>query len=134
MSICIHGVPIKIQCGKCEDKHRINLLESQVKALTEMYKEISCMVAGCQDHRIRQIDENRKISRRVEEIENGLFRRIGILGEALHLMSEDNHQLKKTPHKCHVCGGSGKNINVLLSMPPIYPNCKSCEGSGIVWW
>jgi len=59
---CIHSIN-SYSCCIC-------VLESQVKALTDMYKEISCMVAGCQDHKIRQIDENRKISRRIDELED----------------------------------------------------------------
>ena len=57
-------------CGKCEDKHRINLhLNSQVKALTEMYKEISCMVAEVLSKIIElgRLMRIGKISRRVEE-------------------------------------------------------------------
>jgi predicted transcriptional regulator with HTH domain len=61
--ICNHGVYVsRERCMLCE-------LQKQINALTEMYKHISSMVAGCEDHRIRQIDENRKISRRVDELE-----------------------------------------------------------------
>jgi hypothetical protein len=180
------------------------------------------MVAGCQDHHVRQIDENRKISKRVDELEEkisekyahpciiqrieklenlidvkkaeqiicdganlhltilkfekrmkeledqinafdedaeyldslslpkrierleniikdnqGLIGRIGILGEALHTLSEENNKLKKTPHKCPVCDGHGR-LN--LKEPLITKNstcysisCVPCEGKGIIW-
>lgn len=68
---CVHGFnPAAHQCLYCEMQAKIDSLESQVKALTEMYKDLSCKVAGFSDHRIRQIDENRKISKRVDEIQN----------------------------------------------------------------
>ncbi len=70
MSMCVHGVPVKFECGRCEDKHRLNLLESQVKSLTDMYKYISSMVAGFEGYRIRQIDDNSKMSKRVDELED----------------------------------------------------------------
>lgn len=61
MKRCNHGL-IAHDCDMCQ-------AQKQIKALTEMYKDLSCIVAGFSDHRIRQIDENRKISRRVDELE-----------------------------------------------------------------
>jgi|ERR1700733_547090 len=152
---CVHGLPVNYECGRCNDKHRINLLESQIKALTNMYKEISCMAVSCNDHKIRQIDENRKISRRIEKLEErldridhkGLINRIGILGEALHTLSEENNKLRKAPHKCPVCLGEIKilidpniplsGINAMFGKRDengmYYKDCKSCEGKGIIW-
>lgn len=178
---CVHGLPVNYECERCNDKHRINLLESQIKALTNMYKEISCMAVSCNDHKIRQIDENRKISRRIEKLEErlnridhklvdnlnnifkemkelkesysfiidnkGLINRIGILGEALHTLSEENNKLRKAPHKCPICLGEIKilidpntplsGINAMFGKRDengmYYKNCKSCEGKGIIW-
>ena len=49
---------------------RIESLESQLKALTEMYKHLSMSIARCQDHQVRQIDENRKVSERIDGVIN----------------------------------------------------------------
>ena len=48
----------------------LSYLEKQVHSLTEMYKKLSIICASNQDHRVRQIDENRKISRRVDDLQN----------------------------------------------------------------
>ncbi|MFI5405459.1 MAG: hypothetical protein ACHQ1D_02980 [Nitrososphaerales archaeon] len=64
--ICEHGVHIARQmCRECE-------LQRQFNALTDMYKSLSIQVAAHHEHKIRQIDENRKISRRVDELEKEL--------------------------------------------------------------
>lgn len=47
---------------------RIESLESQMKASTEMYKHLSISIAVLQGHHVRQIDENRKISSRVDDV------------------------------------------------------------------
>jgi len=171
-------------------------MQKQINALTDMYKDLSIYLAGFHDHKVRQIDENRKISKRVDELEEkisekyahpciiqrieklenlidvkkaeqiicdganlhltilkfekrmeeleniikynqGLIGRIGILGEALHTLSEENTKLKKIPHKCPVCDGHGR-LN--LKEPLITKNstcysisCVPCEGKGIIF-
>lgn len=40
----------------------------------------------------------------------------------------------KKPHTCPVCDGTGENERfILASMPPKRPECKCCEGKGIIW-
>lgn len=40
----------------------------------------------------------------------------------------------RKPHKCPVCDGSGFLGDVLLlSLPPTFAECKTCEGKGIIW-
>src|SRR5438552_3378293 len=57
MNLCKHGVFIGLEpCVHCSHDHQFNLLKSSVKELNE--------------HKLRQIDENRKISRRVDELQN----------------------------------------------------------------
>lgn len=77
------------------------------------------------------------LQRQIDEINNGLIKRIGILGEALHTLSEENNKLSKKPYKCPLCDGLGENRldrnGMLLSFPPKWPNCKVCKGEGIVW-
>lgn len=59
---CEHGKEVrKEQCHLCDIKR-------QIMALTDMYKELSVRVCGFHDHKLRQIDENKKISAKVDEI------------------------------------------------------------------
>lgn len=53
---------------------RIESLESQLKALTEMYKHLSMLVVECQDYKIQQIDENRKLYDRIDGVINEIVR------------------------------------------------------------
>lgn len=44
----------------------------------------------------------------------------------------------KRPYKCPICHGIGEDrsagsTGMLLSFPPIWPNCKVCKGEGVVW-
>lgn len=159
---CEHGKELrKEQCHLCEVK-------KQIMALTDMYKELSVRVVGFHDFKLRQIDANSKLDKkmqlmkedigkcvtfdvvhshrqmvetwqagceqlinginlRLDEIENGLIKRVGILGQALHELSQDNHKLRKTPHKCPLCDGCGVSGELALAY------CQACEGKGIVW-
>lgn len=125
---CEHGKYIsQEQCHLCE-------LKRQMMALTDMYTELSIRVIAQHDFKLRQIDENRKISRRVDEID-----------ETLKAWNEDfeyldslklNKRIKKLesrkPHKCPVCDGKGychsSGINIASG-----GQCQSCQGKGIVW-
>jgi len=66
---CVHGVVD--YCHKCQDRFIDQVIElaKQVNALTDMYKSVSIQCAANHEHKLRQIDENRKISRRVDELE-----------------------------------------------------------------
>lgn len=46
--------------------------EDRLYALTEMYKHISSIVGGLQEHHVRQIDENRKVSNIMDNVCNTL--------------------------------------------------------------
>ena len=96
-----------MHCLICEhQKERLSHLESQVKALTEMYKELSLQCANMIDHKIRQIDENRKVSRRMNLLE-----------------------ASRKPHKCPLCDGQG-GFYISGTMDS---ECSTCEATGIVW-
>jgi hypothetical protein len=124
MSLCGLGVVPSCLCEHDVDINRQKFhlceLHKQIIALTDIYKGLSISIVGYQDFKIRQIDENRKLSRRLDELENGLIKRVGILGRALHELSEDNHKLRKIPYKCPICYGRGVA-------------CNTCDGKGIVW-
>ncbi len=74
MSTCVHGVPVKFECGRCQDKHIITLIESQVKSLQDQdkngYMYLKGQIEALHAHKNWQIEENRKISRRVDELQN----------------------------------------------------------------
>lgn len=137
LSFCIHGTPVKFECAKCHNEHRLKLLESQMKTSNEMYIELTKSLQVLHEHKIRQIDENMKVLRRLDEIENGLINRIGILGTALQQLSDENHKLRKTPHKCPVCEGEGRitlKVPLVTKTSTCYSiNCVPCEGKGIIW-
>ncbi len=73
---------------------------------------------------------------RIDKIEKilenkfGLISRIGILGNALHDLSEENHRLKQKPHRCPICDGLGKNLALIAQQVSV---CNVCEGKGIIW-
>ncbi len=78
-----------------------------------------------------QIDENRKISRRVDEISDFID---GLRDSFNHLSSLCT---KRQPHKCPVCDGEGRTKcdpplrrenAVYFSM-----SCVACKETGIVW-
>jgi hypothetical protein len=87
LSLCPHQVPIKFGCDKCT----IDGLIQRISRL-ERYKNL-------------QVDENRKISRRVDEI-----------GELIDSQAETIRILCKmiNKDKKHYC-------------------CPMCEGKGILW-
>lgn len=103
-------------------------IQAQLKALTEMYKALSINVAGLQDHHIRQIDENRKTSKRVDEVEQLVY------DEKEKFRCND-----RKPHKCPVCKGLGNpDITDRTAYGPrrhMIENdpCNSCKGTGIMW-
>lgn len=78
MPVCEHLVPFKYTCLECNRTsasplvQEIQELKKQVRSLIDMYKHLSVQVASYQDHKIRQIDENRKVSKRLDEIEETL--------------------------------------------------------------
>lgn len=74
---------------------------------------------------------------RIDQLENGAIRRIGILGNALSNISNGAYKDNKTPYKCPVCHGNCMRPNPLKgcenAMMPVNLDCIVCEGKGIVW-
>ena len=81
------------------------------------------------------------LEEKIDEIENSLIKRVGILGDCLHKLSEENNKLRKKPHKCPVCDGKRFIFyNDFLEVWPIgglkiegHKNCSICDAKGIVW-
>lgn len=152
MSLCGLG----ISCEPAPCPHGKDSRREQCH-LCDIHKQIAALivqVTAQHEFKLHQIDANGKIDKkissmqvRIYEIENGLIKRIGILGEALHTLSEENNALRKKPHKCPVCHGEIKIlIDPVTPMSGIqamfgkrdengmyYKDCKSCDGKGIVW-
>ncbi len=126
-------------------------MEKQINSLTDMYKSVSIQCAANHEHKIKQIDENRKSFRRIEKIEGDLnyvpsfdylnstlIPRLEKLEKNIDNWEEEFYFLKDKirspetkPHKCPVCdrgiylqpGSGGLGLSY----------CKSCDGKGIVW-
>lgn len=158
---CEHGIHLdQQQCFLCELDRKIKALEDvdyderihdlenigAESRLLELEKNISSLASISLIHSSNHVHETwkagcevliKEIQKQIDEINNGLIKRIGILGEALHTLSGENHKLRKKPHKCPVCDGLGEDRlernGMLLSFPPKWPNCKPCKGEGIVW-
>lgn len=81
-------------------------------------------------HKNRQLDENKKIWQRTNELEQTIFS----LGEMYKELSIKHvklidMELKKKPHKCPVCDGiGGTKVSGTID-----EECHACEGKGIVW-
>jgi hypothetical protein len=66
LSLCEHGKPIKFPCLLCEPAHsEINLLDivNDLNSLRNRIEALHC-------NKLWQLDENRKISRRIERLES----------------------------------------------------------------
>lgn len=61
--LCEHGRNKRWGCLLCDNK------DISYKSLMEMYMSLQVQVESLREHKLRQIDENRKISRRVNELE-----------------------------------------------------------------
>lgn len=73
-----------------------------------------------------------KIYKRIEDLENGAIKRIGILGNALADVST------KKPHACPVCHGqTGYDLQsleeVMANEGKTFKYCKACDGEGVLW-
>ena len=92
---------------------RIDSQEKQTKALTEMYKNLSLEILGLMDH----IDENRKLSKSIDELEKVL---------------RETHEKEKKPYKCPICDGLGywKSREEGIACGG---QCKSCDATGVLW-
>jgi DNA repair exonuclease SbcCD ATPase subunit len=71
------------------------LINGELKSLTEMYKSLSTRLEAQHEFKLRQIDENRKLSRRLDELEEALKRDFITITEridsgfAAHLESDE---------------------------------------------
>lgn len=125
-------------------KTSIEDLETDVMYLKEIINKIPDFKETDHDERIHDLENISAESRliRIESIirdNHGLIERVGILGTALHELSEENNKLMKKPHKCPVCNGLtllarkyiDESVGENTNLPPAL--CLACNGKGILW-
>jgi len=95
-------------CKRYKSNHSIIELEKKIHQLIE--------------HKNWQIDENRKISRRVDEIEE-------MQKKMLSMPNIIWAKYNKIPYRCPVCEGKGQ----WFEPPQDEFHCTSCNGTGIIW-
>jgi hypothetical protein len=82
----------------------------------------------CYEYHVRQIDENRKISTRIDELDI----LINVLKKSYNNLCATS--LRKDPFKCPSCDGIGKRIKPnFQDGGDINFECVSCKGTGIIW-
>lgn len=106
------------------------------------FDELEEKIKSLQEHKIRQIDENRKISVRVDELNDEIHEIDANVQTLMDFMESIQSSYFKKPHKCPICLGIGK---ITIQNQPIFEKggkyintdskntCISCEGKGIVW-
>ena len=99
-----------------------------------------------ENHRLFQIEENRKVSRKIDEFEERInkLENVKVIFKSTTIDSV-NRRLKelesssRKPHKCPVCDGlCSKLITDRTSNAPAehyrkQNPCSACEGKGIIW-
>jgi DNA repair exonuclease SbcCD ATPase subunit len=112
LSLCPHGNPVKFgRCLACDPIKRIPDLHMDFLAGKEILdvirkelQENKNRIEALHEHKLRQIDENRKISRRVDEIEKIKGLVSSSLDETLCDIDKDisklNERLDRIDHKC----------------------------------
>lgn len=94
-----------------QDKQGFSWHKGQIEALAERIKSL-------EEHKNYQIDENRKVSKRMDVFEDDI-----------HDLQVFKSAKLNQPHKCPVCDGlGGTKISGTID-----EECLSCKGRGIVW-
>jgi hypothetical protein len=119
---CHGGVWGIIHPPICNDKIRNSMIKPGIATYEDF---IMSRLTSLETHKIAQIDENRKISRRVDELEEV----IRLLKEDIEDLQMFRHAKLNTPHKCPVCDGKG-GFYISGTMDE---ECNACKGKGIVW-
>ena len=128
MNICIHGVPVKYECGRCADSHRLNILESQIKILIEKID----------NHKKSVFDEAfiKDLLSLVERVDR-CERTHGLLEDMIEHAEKGIEKcfdyMDRKPHKCPVCEGRGSKHEEVEPKVLKITVCISCEGKGIIW-
>lgn len=102
------------------DKHKVHKCNACTESLPLSMNE---RVVRLEAHLNYQIDENRKVSLRIDELKC-----------TLNLHASAIAYKDKKPHKCPVCDGKGKKLfGKSGCVAGFEENCYPCQGKGIVW-
>ncbi len=147
MTNCCAGLscePVK------EERENITYLCDVIDEVINLKNRIEAL----HEHKLRQIDENKKISGRMDEIErykslidslngnrndwmNGFNECLNQIRDLEILFYDEKEKFRcndKKPHKCPVCDGKGHYYHLFESQSvPTLLKCNACTGKGIVW-
>jgi len=123
--------------------HPEDKIESEINLNSNVWEILSNRIIEClnrieslHEFKLRQIDENRKLSKRVDEHEEGwMLHKVKIqeLERIINSHAEILLKNKLSPYKCPVCLGSQKKLFELPGETYFHEYCKSCDGKGILW-
>ena len=104
-----------------------------IEKLTDRIGEAELRLQSYHQGNQNWVETNVKnLHNRIDDLENGAIKRIGILGNALNETSYGTYKESKSPHKCPLCEGKGYWNKVENGMA-CGGRCSTCEGNGIVW-
>lgn len=131
-----------------QDKQGFSWHKGQIEALAERIKSLenqttkdavynqNCFhgfldkIKNLEEHKNYQIDENRKVSKRLDEIDKQ------IIETRIQFINQIGNE--KRPHTCPVCNGTGElelqSIEETINNDnKRFKTCHSCEGKGVLW-
>ena len=138
MPVCEHLVPLKFTCGRCEVSKMTNDYVS-FDVIHTMRQTIETWQKGCEilinvlqerihlleEHKNRQIDENRKVSKRIDELESISNSQ----ANTIKILCKKSNKADKQPYSCPICDGKGFDKKEGL----LKYTCRSCKGSCVLW-
>jgi DNA repair exonuclease SbcCD ATPase subunit len=106
--------------------------------MVDLSIKIQCDIREFFYKKIKELEKKQKFletnSEKIQRLESEideLERLVNAIKESYNSLCASS--LRREPHKCPICDGTGKHAKVLPSMSPIYLDCKSCDGKGILW-
>lgn len=131
MNICDHE-KFKLFCEQC-------LIASLNKEIIQLRNRVE----GLHQNKLKQIDENKKMYDRMDEIISLFIKQDNklenyIIELDLKIEKLEKNYIHKIAQICPVCDGCGNNkgereLNPNYGFCMKYASCNSCEGKGIVW-
>lgn len=145
-----------------EEKEFIKILSKvpeispETRAIHELFKHIESLTKKSHERHALQTEENQKVSKRLDELEEQSKERAHLINYKSYLALSDKiedlesrikecerfqditHEqykfvIKKKPHTCPACNGNVTKIYKITSDLSTQEYCISCEGKGIVW-
>jgi DNA repair exonuclease SbcCD ATPase subunit len=92
LQFCTHGAPIKFGCYICLSKKEKDVSYDEV--VTTILDHHLNKLNKLEEHRLRQIDENRLISKRVDDLENDIINSDDNVNDELNYQSDDITRLE----------------------------------------